>query len=1056
MNKLTQAVSSSRLAAALPGLSGLTGLMLAPMLALMLGLVATSAEAQQVPRKGYIVQLADDPAASYDGSVAGLQATRPAAGQRFSVGAAHVQSYLSYLDQRAQAVASAVPAANIYARFGVVVNGFAAQLSDDEVKTLAGTPGVVSIHPDERRSLDTSTTPRFLGLTDPVAGVWNRFDASGRRVKGEDVIIAHIDGGVWPENPSFSDKINPVTGKPVPSNESGTVVYGPAPAKWKGICQTGQGFTAAQCNNKLIGARYFNAGWKAAVPPASWWSFEYVDSPRDADGHGTHTLSTSGGNENVDGLVSGAAIVPGISGIAPRARVAAYKVCYNGVNGPGVAPSGCYPSDSVAAINQAVADGADVINYSISGSRTSFNDPVETAFRNAAFAGVFVAASAGNSNVFPANVTTVAHNSPWIMTVGNSTHNRFLLSTVAYGDGSSSTGTARLSGDALGRAPLVLSTAVGLAGANASAVNLCFSARWNAGVAVLDPAKVAGKIVVCDRGTNDRVDKSRAVREAGGVGMILLNTANQTLNNDAHSLPTVHLQFTARAAARAYAATAGATAAFGAAFNDPAVVAPVMSDSSSRGPNQADANVLKPDITAPGTSILAAFAHQGLTQAQRDAIAAGDLSAATPWYEIISGTSMSSPHIAGMAALLRQANPAWSPYAIKSALMTSARPVVRLAAGAADPSPFGFGAGHANPNGALSTRIVYDTTNAEHLAYARGTLPGGGSQLNLASLTSGTAVGPVTFRRTLSNRGASTETLTASAVLPGFAVTVSPATLTLAPGQSRAFTLTATPTTAPHQSYQFGSLTWTPASGQESLRSPLVVRSAVYAGPTSALDARAIGTQVWSIATWFSGAVRALPFGLTPAQRLPVTVNTAGPLEQCTRVTVPAGAKAFRAQLFNAETQGAADTDIDLYVYTVVNGVRGTLVGASFSGSTDELVTLPAPAAGTLEVCAEAFAPDGLARSTVINSWVVGPAPATNLRAFATPSAITGGTASVGVSWNVPPGARYLGAVDIQQVSSGAVLGTTSVFIDTTPGAGVPRSAAVVQLPEGVEGKRTR
>ena len=222
------------------------------------------------------------------------------------------------------------------------------------------------------------------------------------------------------------------------SHLPGTVVYGPPPAKWTGSCQTGLGFTTSMCNNKLIGARYFNTGWKANRPPAQWWSFEYIDSPRDSDGHGSHTLSTAGGNENVSTLVGGTNAVTGMSGIAPRARVASYKVCYVGNLGPGVAPSGCFGSDSVAAIEQAVADGADVINYSISGSRTSFRDAVETAFRNAAAAGVYVSASAGNT----AGASTVAHNSPWIMTVGNSTHNRYTEAVVTLGSGATVQGAS--------------------------------------------------------------------------------------------------------------------------------------------------------------------------------------------------------------------------------------------------------------------------------------------------------------------------------------------------------------------------------------------------------------------------------------------------------------------------------------------------------------------------------------------------------------------------------------------------------------------------------------
>lgn len=1021
-------------------------------LGLCLTAVASAAFAQEA-RRGYIIQLAGDPAASYNGGVAGLQATRPAAGQRFNVNAAHVQAYMAYLDTQASAVAAqAVPAAQIYARYGVSFNGFAARLTDAELRKLASTPGVVAINADVPNQLDTSYTPAFLGLDNPGTGVWNRFDAQGRRIKGEDIIIGHIDGGVWPENPSFSDKVD-ANGKPVPYYQPGTVVYGPPPAKWNGACETGAGFTTAMCNNKLLGARFFNAGWKANRTPAQLWSFEYLDSPRDADGHGSHTLSTSGGNEKVDALVGGAVQISGVSGIAPRARLASYKVCYNGNLGPGVAPSGCFPSDSVAAIDRAVADGVDVLNYSISGSRTSFTDPVETAFRNAAFAGVFVAASAGNSNSFPGNASTVAHNSPWIMTVGNSTHDRFTTATVTLGSGATAVGPS-FQTNGLPSTSLVWSRNVGFGAPAALDSNQarCFGAAD--GVApLLDPAKVAGKIVVCDRGGNVLVNKVANARAAGAVGVIIQNVsaAADTTPLISAVLPTVHLPLSAFAAVTTEASLPNGTASFSGGVQTAGVVAPVMSNSSSRGPNQADADMLKPDITAPGTDIIAAFANRALTQAQRDAIASGNLAAATPYYEMISGTSMSSPHIAGMGALLKQANPTWSPYAIKSALMTSASQNVRLANGSPDPSPWGYGAGHANPNAALQTQVVYDTTNADHLAYYNRALPGGGSSLNVASMTRGNAVGATTFTRTLTNKGSTPVTLNATASLAGFTVAVSPAQLTLAPGASQSYTVTATPTTAPANVYVFGNVTWTDGATQ-NLRSPLTVRYSQFTGVASITDTRAVGTRVWTVATGFSGPMQVTPTGMVPATRTNVAVSTTGPSEVCAAdFVVPAGAKAVRAQMFNSETQNGAATDIDLYLYRVTGTTR-TLVGGSESATTDELVSVANPTAGTYRACAVAFAPVGQLRSSVINTWVV-TSGAPSLRSFGATNAVSGGTASIGVAWNVAPGARYLGVVEVRNPPNAAVLGSTQIFIDASAPAAAATAVPIIEG-EGVKAQR--
>jgi subtilisin family serine protease len=392
--------------------------------------------------------------------------------------------------------------------------------------------------------------------------------------------------------------------------------------------------------------------------------------------------------------------IPGISGIAPRARLAAYKSCYvpltNGAPGQG----SCYASDSVAAIDKAVADGVDVINFSIGGSQTSVRDAVQTAFANAALSGVFVAASAGNSG--PGN--TVAHSSPWVTTVGNSTHDRYTVATVTLGNGYQATGPSFQTAGIPSK-PLIWSRQAGFDNVPVTSNQaLCYGAADGVS-ALLDPAKVAGKIVICERGGNVLVNKATNAKTAGAAGMVLLNTptsANSVLTI-AFDVPTVHVSNVHHAAITAYVAGATPTAAFSGAVLQPGVIAPVMNDSSSRGPSLADLNILKPDITAPGTDIIAAYTNRSITPAQRQQIIDGTL-VPGPGANMITGTSMSSPHVAGAAALLRQANPTWSPFAIKSALMTSAQQTVKLANGANDTNRWGFGSGHLNPNGALATK----------------------------------------------------------------------------------------------------------------------------------------------------------------------------------------------------------------------------------------------------------------------------------------------------------------------------------------------------------------
>src|SRR6185436_15046490 len=212
---------------------------------------------------------------------------------------------------------------------------------------------------------------------------------------------------------SFSDR-----------DSEGKLVYQNMP-HWPGKCHPAEAFNASHCNQKVIGARYYNTGFGGDAAVKARYPNDF-NSPRDGSGHGSHTASTAGGNSGVRASVDGIDLGT-ISGMAPRARLSIYKTCY----GDG-ATSACFTSDSVAAIDQAVADGVDVINYSISGSTTSNVDAVEVAFLFAADAGVFVAASAGNSGP---TVSTVAHNSPWLTTVAAGTHDRHFPAGVILGNG---------------------------------------------------------------------------------------------------------------------------------------------------------------------------------------------------------------------------------------------------------------------------------------------------------------------------------------------------------------------------------------------------------------------------------------------------------------------------------------------------------------------------------------------------------------------------------------------------------------------------------------------
>ncbi len=917
----------------------------------------------------YIVQLAEQPVTAYTGGIKGYAATKPNKGQKIDPNSPKVAGYMGYLKSRQDVVLGSVGGSNKLYNYGYVFNGFAAELTEAQAQKLAQTPGVLAVSKDEIRALDTSSTPAFLGLSGPT-GFWNRTGATG-----EDVIIGMVDTGAWPEHPSFSDR----TGTNGNGTKDGKLSYQQIPG-WHGRCVPGEAFTGSDCNQKLIGARYYNAGFGGNAGFAAAFPSDFI-SPRDSDGHGTHTASTAGGNANV-ATTGPAAVFGSISGIAPRARIAAYKVCWGGNDG------GCASTDSVAAIDQAVADGVDVINFSISGTSTNFRDPVEIAFLFAADAGVFVAASAGNSGP---TTSTVAHPGPWLTTVAAGTHSRNGEGSATLGNGVTYTGASLAT--AVGSASLIDSTAAGLPGASATAVALCFAAVDNGGVAVLDPAKVAGKIVVCDRGVTARVNKSLAVQEAGGLGMILLNTSPNSLNADFHVVPTVHLQNTDRAAVKAYAATAGATATINQAVIVQNTPAPFTAAFSSRGPLRAgNGDLLKPDIIAPGQDILAGVSPPGNN---------GRL------FDLYSGTSMSSPHVAGLAALFKQLQPGWSPMAIKSALMTSAGDVLD----GPNTSPlviFRQGAGHVRPNNAANPGLVFDSGFNDWLGFLCGTqLPTSfcsdagvpvldPSNLNTASIAIGDMAGVQTVTRRVTNVGGSAATYTPSYTgMAGISVAVSPATLTLAAGETKSFTATFTRTTAALNAYAGGQLTL--SDGTHNVRIPMVVRPVALAAPAQ------VGGS-YSVTFGYSGAFTATPRGLIPAATAAGAVATNGSVD--IPVTVPAGTTIARFSLFDSEVSQPSDLDLEVY------NAGGTLVGASGGATTAEEVNLLNPAAGVYTVRVVGFAvPVGSANFTLF-SWALGSTAAGNMSVTAPASATIGATGAIGITTSgLTVGAKYLGSV---------------------------------------------
>jgi len=588
----------------------------------------------------------------------------------------HKHWYNSMIDEVSES--NSDPTAMLYT-YDKVMHGFAAKLTSTEAQAMENMDGCLGVYPDTVYQLHTTRTPDFLELTSSH-GLWPLSHY------GDNVIVGVVDTGIWPESKSFSDQ-----------------GLTPVPARWKGECEVGTEFNASHCNNKIIGARYFLKGYEVMYGPVD--EKEDYRSPRDAKGHGTHTSSTAAGSEalgsNLLGFAGGTA-----RGVATNARLAIYKVLW---------PRGSVSTDLLAAMDAAVSDGVDLLSLSLGPrspqplSNPYDENPIAIGALGAIQKGVFVSCSAGNAGPTPSAISNTA---PWITTVGASTIDREFPAPVLLGNGKNYQGSSLYKGKTLGNEQLPL--VYGETASSNETANLCLPGS-------LDPNMVTGKIVFCDLGKNARVEKGLAVKQAGGAGMILANypVYGDFLWTESHFLPATCVDSKSGEDIKAYInSTRNPTATVKA--EGLTVVgkarAPVVASFSSRGPNPVVPEILKPDLIAPGVDILAAWTgHAGPTPLISDKRRVD--------YNIISGTSMSCPHVTGIAALLRAAHPEWTPAAIKSALMTSSvlfdhteRPISDEVTGL-PANAFAMGVGHVNPDAASDPGLVYDTGFDDYVSF---------------------------------------------------------------------------------------------------------------------------------------------------------------------------------------------------------------------------------------------------------------------------------------------------------------------------------------------------
>jgi subtilisin family serine protease len=913
----------------------------------------------------YIVVLKDKPLTTYTGNVRGYAATKPAAGRKVDVSSAAAKRYAGYLKQRQDSVMRTVGAA-ARTRYDVTLNGFAGHLSAEQAAKLSESPQVQAVLPDRILKADTTNTANFLALSGRT-GVWAAL--GGQANAGKGVVVGVIDTGYRPESASFAGK--PVTTlAPQPVGVPYRVLTGRIAMKkgdgstFFGVCQAGAGFTSSTCNSKAIGARYFASNLLAGgIKLAS----DELLSPRDTDSHGTHTASTATGNPVAHAVVAGRDF-GATSGMAPGAKVSVYKALWRPADDPAAAIG--FGSDLISAIDAAVADGVDVINYSVGpGGGSNGIEADDLAFLNAAAAGVFVSASAGNSGPGP---DTVSHLAPWETTVAAATTDLY-YGTVVLGNGQKYRGST-VNKTGLPATPAVLASAAAGSGVTAADAALCLPNS-------LDPGKATGKIVVCDRGPG-RVAKSAEVARAGGVGMVLVNATPGVLLTDIHAVPTIQVDTAVGTKIKAYASSAS-SATISLVVRDitgakPEPV-PQVADFSSRGPAETvGGNLLKPDITAPGVSVIAAIVPS----------AANKNSAYGPE----NGTSMSAPHIAGLAALILQKNPLWSPARVKSAMMTTARDTVTTS-GRSNTNPFAQGAGFVNPSRFLNPGLVYDAGVSDYYGFLEGigldtgtgVNPTDGTEVNVPSIAIGGLPGTQTVTRRVTALKAGT--YTARATVGKVGVTVSPSKLVFTrAGQTKSFTVKFMTSKATLAAFTTGFLTWTGPS-RTTVRIPLAVRPVAVAAPSEVHEnvSTPTGTGSYSVKL----GVSPLPLSVKGLVKGNVTAGsvTAGPLSAPTvsdasnvvlPVTVAAGTTLLRAET----RDDTAGDDIDLYVYDSA----GTLVGISGSAAANEVVDLLAPGAGTYYVHVHGFATRaGGSAAFSLRTFLVGNSAAGDLTASPSP-----------------------------------------------------------------------
>lgn len=909
----------------------------------------------------YIVRLNDMALATYDGSIAGLAATNPRIAKkdlfaklakskmssqqvrdelRLDTKSKEAIQYTNYLETKQQKFLSQASSkigkqAEVVFRYKNAINGMALRLTQAEAAQLSTLSSVAFVERERMEQMDTDTGPIHVGATQ----VWQGEGPSAINM-GEGVIIGVIDSGINSDHASFAD----VGGDGYDhTNPWGAGVY-------VGDCA---GDFASMCNDKLIGVRSYSVVTDIYDDAAVFGDTPPAKNGEDYGGHGSHTASTAGGNiiknaplvapENgvaeSDGIVNETFSFDQISGVAPHANIVAYQICRPGNSGDTY--SGCPGAAIIAALDDAVADGVDVLNYSISGGGNPWRSSTELGFLAAQEAGIFSAVSAGNDGP---DAYTTSKSAPWYTVVGASTHGRTLDSVLTFND-SDYVFIA-------GTGPLIdeVVTATPVAAINVDAANFTGCDPFAA-----DAFKDA--IALISRGACSFAAKVTNATDAGASGVVVYNNAGAPFVMGALEATTIPAVMISEDDGAALLADLADNPAMTLAI-DPAVTLNVgqadnMADFSSRGPNGFVADIMSPSVTAPGVSIYAAYSDQ---QFGHDANGTAPAD-----YAFLQGTSMSAPHTSGAGAVLKSAHPTWTPDNIRSALMLTAVTDVRKEDGVTAADVFDMGSGSIRVNLATNTGLVMDETFANYMK-ENPAVAGVPSTLNIPSMANTKCIDTCTWTRTFTATKDASWTVTANTpptapVAPSttpvpndMALTVTPASFDIKAGETQTITVTADVSEAEVNAWNFGDVTLTSA-GIPDARLPVLVQASGNNLPT---DASIVANRAEGSITYTGLKSAELTGSIT------ATTYEAKVIEERTLAVPDGGYDLFPITfanntpqvVFSMSSDEAPDADLSIY-----NEDFSAVVGSSAGASSNEVVSLTNLPAGTYYVVVFAYTP---------------------------------------------------------------------------------------------------